>query len=178
MHTPFRTHFEQLEIGRQQIYDLIEPVEPRLLSQAPKPGAWSVLQVMQHLIQTENGSMAYIAKKLHYKTRIPKAGIGTHLRAGLAIVYMRIPIKVKAPAIVANISDVRDPKVVQQEWDEVRQHLNSCLEHFPPEYLDHAVLKHAFAGKITMAHTLRFFIEHQKRHTRQIHRTLSLVTPQ
>lgn len=176
MHPPFRTQFEQLETGRQHIYDLIEPIESSLLSQAPKPGAWSVLQVMQHLIQTENGSMAYIAKKLHYKTGIPKAGIGTHLRAGLAIAYMRIPIKIKAPAIVANISDVRDPKVVQREWDEVRQHLNSCLEHFPPEYLNHAVLKHALVGRITMAHTLRFFIEHQKRHTRQIRRTLSIIT--
>jgi uncharacterized damage-inducible protein DinB len=175
MNESFLSQFDQLEKERQAMYEQIRRQATETLQKQPDPTSWSVVQVMQHLMRSEQGTVNYINKKLHYRTGIPKANLGTSIRSFLLGLYLRSPIKAKAPAFLAEVDPAQTPEDVWQEWTNTRQQLRELIVAFPEEYEHHAILKHAFAGRLTLAQTLRFLIEHQRRHIGQINRVLAGV---
>lgn len=176
MNESYLRQFDQLEQERQAIYEKIRPYDAEILRRNPDPDSWSAVQVMQHLLKTEQGTLTYIGKKLKYRTGIPAAGIGTRIRSFLLNLYLRGPIKAKAPGFLGEVDASADPEEVWAQWNTSRQNMREMIVAFPPEYAQHAILKHAFAGRITLAQTLSFLIEHQRRHTAQLERTLASVT--
>ncbi|MFT7452850.1 MAG: hypothetical protein ACI9VN_003586, partial [Patescibacteria group bacterium] len=71
------------------------------LNWKPKMGKWSVAQVMQHLMKSEDMGLKYVQKKLSFNPKLKNAGILGALRGALIKMYLKIPIKVKAPGIVS-----------------------------------------------------------------------------
>jgi len=174
MNATLKKKFEQLELQKASMLRALEGVPPAVLAASPGPGQWSVLQIVQHLAVSEERSVGYINKKLHYRSGIPKANWLTRLRNLFVQLYLRIPIKISAPQVV-NVH-LMDPPAdlveARQHWEQSRQQLRAMLEDFPQELMNHCVYKHALAGRLRLTHALDFFQGHSQRHFRQIQRTL------
>ena len=126
----------------------------------------------------ERGSFAYLKKKTSYPDALKEAGLSDYFRKIKLFVFLHIPIKVKAPAVVNE--DHFDPEATFEnlvsEWYELRQEIKYFLDNAPNEWLNKLTYRHAFAGRMTFDGMLLFFRYHFTRHRKQIDRTLTKLT--
>jgi DinB superfamily len=145
------------------------------LNWKPKADKWSVLQVVQHLMRSEDLSLKYVQKKLSFNPVLKRAGIGNFFRILLLKIYLRSPFKRKAPAIVNEESfpEVASFWDLAKQWNAQRATLKSFLSSLPDATFKKAVYKHPLAGRLTLEGMLIFHIEHIRRHRKQILNLLS-----
>lgn len=144
------------------------------LTQEPQPGAWSPLQVLYHLMLSEQLSLRYIKKKLSYDPELPKIDWKARLRTFVLDAYLKSPFKRKAPTNVNESNFPDDLSLVQiaKEWQATRQELRLYLEGLEPELFSRQVYKHPISGRMSLAAMLSFFDNHFERHHKQIKRAL------
>jgi len=147
------------------------------LNEQPKEGAWSVLQIMQHLMKAEEGGILYIKKKLSFKPELEKAGVMSNMRSIALNISMSAPIKIKAPEGVSGEQLLTNLTFwdVAKQWKQQRKEMERYLESLPVELYDLDVYKHPLTGKMTLSSMLSFFNKHVDRHTSQIRRTLKKI---
>ncbi len=166
----------QLDEDLRLLLTDLDGYSEKKLNLKPQPNAWSVFQVMHHLTLSEQVSLRYVQKKLSFKPELKKAGIATSLRRSLLKVYLKAPIKVKAPAPVAtDMPDIFTFWEVAKAWKQERQALRELLVALPVEVFDKEIYKHPMVGKVTLSTMLDFFQDHFNRHKKQIYRTLNAV---
>lgn len=139
----------------------------------PRENAWSVVQVMDHLTLAERNSVLYMKKKLSVTTSFKKANLNTFFRLLLLKVALVLPIKYKAPKVVANAKNDNNYAQAKNAWTEVRNALRELLEQFPEQHLDSEIFKHPVAGKFTVVQALDFMQTHFNHHLKQVERIKS-----
>jgi uncharacterized damage-inducible protein DinB len=144
------------------------------LNRKPADGGWSALQTMQHLILTEELSLAYINKKLGFQPELEPAGLGARWRGFLLWAYLSTPFKFKAPKNVGddNLPEHAALADVRSRWQKVRADWAAFFDTMPDDMAGMAVYKHPRAGRLGWAQTLAFFETHFTRHRQQIRRAL------
>lgn len=147
------------------------------LNEQPNPNEWSVLQIMQHLMQAESGSISYVKKKLSFEPELAKAGVLSSFRSVFLNMALSSPIKIKAPAQISGDSLLTDLTFweVAKQWKTQRKELVTYLENLPEDFYTKDLYKHPLSGKMTLSSMLSFFNKHVDRHTRQIKRTLKKI---
>ncbi len=116
------------------------------------------MQILHHLLLVEEGTLAYVRKKLR--------------RNFLLTVFIEMPIKFKAPPGIsgqhlpayATLADTR------ARWEKARQNWAAFLGELPEELLDKQVFKHPFVGRLGWRQTVVFLDGHFRRHGRQLRR--------
>ena len=63
METKLKKKFELMEKDKIAIFQKIKGLDNDLLNSPPEPGKWSIIQILHHLIQAEEGTLNYIKKK-------------------------------------------------------------------------------------------------------------------
>lgn len=159
---------EALEVRRRALFERLEGLDPDLLNRPPGEGRWSMVQVMSHLIRSEELSLSYLQRKVDNPEGLPNVTMKGWLRLLTLAVVLRSPLRFKAPAAAAEVPDNEDPAATRRRWDDVRAGWRSLLEHFPPELRKKGVFRHPFAGRMTIAQTLAFMGEHFRHHEKQI----------
>ena len=157
-----------LEKRRRQLFDRLAGLDPDFLSRRPREGRWSMIQVMCHLIRAEELSLSYIQKKVDKPEGLPDVTVSGWLRVLWLAVALRSPLRIKAPAAAADVPEREDLAKTRRRWDEVRSQWRVLLERFPPELKRKGVLRHPFAGRMTLAQALAFTAEHVRHHEKQI----------
>ncbi len=161
--------FVNLERQRAALIDPLRTLREEQLAFKPTPDQWSIVEVLQHLAASEEGTLRYMGKKNQAAT-LPKASPGCALRSALLTVVLRSPFRFRVP------SRLLEPKKKQslietiEQWDLIRQGLREFLETLPPERTRVEIFRHPLAGYFNIFHTLRFFEEHTKHHEKQIKR--------
>ena len=147
------------------------------LNESPQKGAWSVLQIMQHLMQAELGAVKYIEKKLSFEPALEKAGMMSNMRALALNTFMSVPIKIKAPDGVSGDNLLTDLTFwdVAKQWKQQRNELEIFINNLPSELFEVDLYKHPLTGKMSIGNMLTFFNKHVDRHTSQIRRTLKRI---
>ena len=147
------------------------------LNEKPDEASWSVLQIMQHLMMAEVGSLQYIKKKLSFNPVLEKAGVMAGLRSTLLNLSLKSPFKVKAPKQISGefLSSNTTFWEVAKNWKQQRKVLEEYLYLLPKEIFNKEAYKHPLTGKMKISDMLSFFNTHVNRHTRQIKRTLKKV---
>ena len=145
-----------------------------VLNQSPESGVWSPLQVLNHVLKSETGSLAYVKKKLSFDPQLKKAGIITWFRWILLKVFLYTPLKFKAPKGVATedlpaMTDLAEFKAVIREH---RKLLRSYLENVDAKRFDQEVYRHPIAGRLSLKQMIKFFTHHLYRHSKQIFQRL------
>lgn len=140
----------------------------------PKEGKWSVLQVMLHLMTSENLSIKYVQKKLSFNPELKSAGVFDSGRKAVVSFYMKLPFKVKAPAVVAEdkFPDEAAFWELVKQWKSQREELRSYLGSLPDDVFNKSLYKHPVAGRMSLGAMLSFFIDHFRRHRKQIDKVL------
>jgi len=162
--------FTVLEDQRRSILERLHAMDPQTLRTSPAPGSWSVAQVVLHLAIAEEGMMAYLNKKRSVGGHGP-AGAGAPFRLGLLNLALVLPVKYKAPAVVATVPECSFDEATQR-WDAVRRTMRSTFDTLPEELIGHGLFKHPSAGKFDLVQGIRFMGMHVERHRGQIDRIL------
>lgn len=162
--------FNRLEKNRAGLLASLESLSENQLSYKPGSDRWSINEVIQHLILSEQGTHRYLLKKNQAAT-LPRAGLPAKLRSIGLTLYLRLPVKFKTQAR-ANVVPGGDASLGQlkQEWEAARQDLFRFITELPPERRRILIFRHPFAGYFDIYQTLRFIDEHIKHHFRQIRR--------
>lgn len=163
-----------LEEERGGLLSLLQVRTDEELNHKPGPGKWSAIQVMHHLIISEELSLGYVRKKLSFQPDLKKAGFTEGIRRLVLRVYLGLPFKFKAPK---GVNDEALPSHVPFEdtvrrWDAIRSELAGFMEGVAPGLADKELYKHPLAGRLTLQGMLEFYLTHFRRHREQIIRTL------
>ncbi len=167
--------FERLEEDKSRLLRRTEGLDDAKLNQSPGENQWSVIQVFCHLMRAEELSLDYIQKKIKDRSRLQKAGLGSALRSAALALFLRSPLRFKAPARSAEVPEAQDLPTTVSEWDRVRAEWRAMIAAFPVEIQDQAVFRHPVAGRMSLQQALRFMEEHIRHHAKQIDRILAQV---
>lgn len=169
--TKLLAKLDRLDSNLMRLLNEMSKYNDEQLFQPPAEGAWSPVQVLQHLILAESGSLRYLRKKTSGGlSGIPKSNFGTWLRMQLLNLYLDLPIKFKAPksAGAESFEPVASFAEAADKYRKIREELRSFLESLPEEAFRLEVYRHPYAGRMSLAGMLVFFDEHFNRHEGQI----------
>jgi len=162
---------------QRQVESLLHDLSPHsdaALNKRPPNGGWSVVQVIHHLIISEEQSLRYAQKKLSFNPKLNNAGLMEWLRARTLWFYLNVPIKFNAPPMVGdeNLPAFVTAADTKARWLNIRKEWADYLEQMPPAIAGKAVYRHPIAGRLSWLGMFTFFRTHFDRHLKQIRRNL------
>ncbi|MBC3538132.1 DinB family protein [Rufibacter sediminis] len=173
MHTQLLSSFEKLEKQREEFSQWVEKAPPQAQHRQPSADQWSGAQLLYHLAKVDEMVVLGLEKRLASSKPLKSRKLGTRVRSFLLNLFLRLPIKFKAPAAVREVPEQVVIAEVIQNWKQTRHRLQAILSSFPEDQLQKEVFFHPRSGMITLPQTLRFIYEHHEHHRRQMHRLLS-----
>ena len=171
MNKSVQKEWEVLEIKTKNLIQNLQSVPEEKLVRQPAPGAWSPLQVVQHLMIAEELSEKYMRKKLSFNKPVPKAGFKGAARFRVMKIFNWIGFKIKAPSALTLFPENLRLEELKKSWASQRDALYQYLESLPDETLQGELFKHILAGKMNARHMVGFFSMHLDRHRKQIERS-------
>ncbi len=128
---------------------------------------------MYHLAQVDLQVVTSLEKKLSSGKELKPLRWITRFRAFLLNLFLRLPLKFKAPPAVREVPDEVQILQVIQTWADTRKKLQGILSNLPGNQLQKEIFFHPRAGMLTLPQTLHFMKEHTSHHHRQLKRLLS-----
>jgi len=163
--------FKQVESQREQVLNDVMQLSHDQQNFKPDPESWSILQVLNHLIYSETNMVKYLQKKLLGVESTEKAGIQSSVRSTLLNIFLKLPIKYKAPyAAMPQQEEVYVFDNLKKQWDEVRAEFGKILDQLDTASANKLIFKHPVAGRFNIYQTLSFLQEHIDHHKKQIER--------
>ena len=159
---------EALETEREGLIQLMRSFDNDALSKSPGQGVWSPLEVLRHIIISEEGSLKYVQKKLSFNPKLPRATYLTDLRYRILLGGIYSPFRFKAPAVVVPEPAEYDLESLVSQWQNVSEGLQTYLGQIDPRWLDYQVYKHPLAGRLSLVQMVGFLKHHLLRHKKQI----------
>ncbi|MFB9862569.1 DinB family protein [Rufibacter immobilis] len=173
MQAHLHAFFQQLEQQRQEFSEWVVNAPDSRQHHVPQPGQWSAAQLLYHLAQVDQQVILGLEKRLASGKALRPVRTSTRIKSFLLNLFLRLPIKFKAPPAVREVPEqVEVPEVVQQ-WQDMRARLHQILLSYPEHQLDKEIFFHPRSGMLTLPQTLRFMVEHTEHHRRQMKRLLS-----
>ncbi len=133
----------------------------------PTPDRWSMLMVLQHIIQGEQGMRMTEAELRHNPVR-KQLKPGKMFAVVLDVLEKDIPVEVPDPFVEPDGSKGLDDLATL--WDRERKILCDLLEGVTEETLNDVMFSHPAAGPLDPVRTLQLAIAHFDTHRRQIDR--------
>ena len=166
--------FKKIENKKRHLIELIRSVPEEKYAFQPSSKSWSVGQTANHLFLSEKLSLAYLRKKMSYPDTIPKFHIKSWWSMFVYKYVLRF-VKVKAPKQINMWEEqvVLLPDELDRQWSALRLELWTFLVEKYPQFKNHLVYNHPFAGRLTMKQMLTFFNDHIEHHTHQVKRIIN-----
>ncbi|NUO00508.1 MAG: DinB family protein [Saprospiraceae bacterium] len=164
-----------LDAALEKLEQSLKGYTAEQLNRKPAPNEWSAMQVVNHVLLSESGSLGYLRKKLSNPGAIKKAGFGSAFRTWLLNLTQKVTlVKFKAPSYINedHLPPVSEPEAVFKQWHALRREIRTFMEAQPDEVFAKEAFRHPRAGRITLLQMLLFFEAHFNRHVRQIKRAL------
>ena len=161
--------FRMLEVQRAELLGEFAAWSPRRLCFRPSPDVWSVVEVLDHIVRAETGTINDVRIGL----RNPHV-LGKEERPGIAALdrALRSDQRFKVPA--GAVAIYPDSQVSLSEvagrWEQARRELRSLLETLSPSDVQCGIFCHPFAGWMTVADVLDHFSAHLHHHGFQLAR--------
>lgn len=146
-----------------------EQYNPDQVRQRPQGEGWSLMQAASHLCQAEGSALQYVLKKSQSDT-LADNPFRSAWRVFLIGSVLKLPVKLKAPAVVAVPPHFDDLHALKIEWSRVHNGFEEWIVALPEEKLSKLLFKHPVAGMLTAKDMLSFFRIHFNRHKRQFKR--------
>ena len=174
-HQTLNLELERIEAERNALFHQLQNHDDKELNKKPSPDAWSVIEVLHHLITAEAGSVQYLRKKTQDLNGAQQSGIKEIFRSLLINTFLALPFKIKAPAVASPNISYATLADTRAKWDQVRLDVRKIINDLPGDALDKNWFKHPLAGKISLHQMINFFGNHLERHQHQIWRTIKEV---
>jgi hypothetical protein len=175
MDNKLEKHIEKVEKQRAELMHTLTSLDKNLLNKQPSPNAWSVNQVLMHLMTSEALSMSYIQKKLSYSSNYPKTGGVATARMEMMRFVLWTNVKIKAPKFIDIPYQEFDFVQLSENWANQRARLIDLLRS-QEQIMGMELFKHPLAGKLNLYQMLDFFSLHTARHAKQIEKTVVMIS--
>lgn len=162
-----------LEAFTQARIDFIKQVEQVPREQRSKHPAegWNVLQVMEHVITSEVGTLEYMKKKtLAPFEDIPIAGADSEEGSAQLNRALQSEKKWKAPDVLPDPTGAQSFENMLAYWESLYEKYRVFLENLNPGYYHRAIFKHPISGRLNLTQTLDFLTNHIVHHGYQVKR--------
>ena len=172
-----RTELDALFQGRQDFVNELKSWSADKLTQQPAEGGWCALEVIDHIISSERGTLGYLVKKTssgwdQIPERTPETdAAAVQLHAALeSDGKWGVPVKFPPPA----------PDMTLETLAHTWMHSHNDIAHWigatPDGIAEKLVFKHPIAGRITLEQTLGFLQRHITHHRFQLERIKSAIS--
>jgi len=164
----------ELSATRVALLDRLRDATPAQLSTKPRSDAWSVLEILEHLVLAEQtvlmGWPAY--SELVDKKRTA----GNHIRYLIVMLVLKARIPVRVPSRRMVPTGTPTLNELEARWKSSEAWLHSYVEQLDASGLRKAVFRHPVAGPVTVAQAMRMNLVHVRIHRRQIDKLLRMQT--
>jgi hypothetical protein len=162
-----QSRFDAIEDRRKAFLARLGNMDAAELGYRPRPSAWSLLQVAQHLVLLEQ-------LVLKTATRDPRPGVRRrwwHRIGGWMVAFVfRFGLRVPAPTRMVVPIDQKPLGETAAEWSELRAKLAAFLETCTPERAKALGFRHPLSGPQDVYGALDFLAGHHDHHLRQVAR--------
>lgn len=144
---------------------------------AVKPeNGWNMLQVMEHIIWSENGTLEYMKRK----TKAPWSEIELTTdeedKKSQQLNGALISDKQwRAPDVLPSPAGAQSYENMVAYWDKLRNDYLEFLNDLDVNYHNRLIFKHPFAGRINLFQTIEFLNNHIVHHVHQIKRIAAVI---
>ncbi len=134
-------------------------------------GAWNALQVVDHIINSEKGTLGYMMKKTMAKVKeLPTRGEVEQSAADQLNAALKSDRKWKAPDVLPDPSDNRSLKEMVAYWEGLQLKMREFTSNLDAAYDDKLIFRHPLSGRLDMEQTVTFLANHIEHHMHQIER--------
>ncbi len=169
MHAKLESRFNRLNAKLNSLLKAMDGCSDERLLKAPE-GKWNSLQILHHLLSSEQKSSNYIHKKMQGIQESPKTGMSAAFRSWALRFALGSRIKkYKAPAILGEMPENLDYTSTKENYLHVRKELAELLKDLSEDQLGLALFKHPIAGRMNVLQALGFMEAHMDRHGEQIY---------
>jgi len=162
--------FDEIENLKSSVLNDFEALSRNQLSFKPTARKWSLLQVIEHLMLAETGSINYVNKKMLAPERLEEYSIKTSLRFWTLKLFLKAPIKIKRRPTHVTPTLQPDFEDVKLRWNIARKALRKFIDNYDDVTLKKLVYKHPFSGRLNALQMMLFFKLHINHHKKQINR--------
>ncbi|MBA9079459.1 DinB family protein [Rufibacter quisquiliarum] len=164
--------FQQLEEQRQFLSQWVSAASPAKQETKPAPDKWSAAQVLYHIGFIEQKVLEELQRRLASQKPLRPTSLKTWYRSVVLKLFLRLPLKFKAPKVVREVPSVAHVPAVLEQWQKTRVQLRALLEQFPVDLLNKEIFFHPIAGMLTLPQTLAFLHQHHRHHIPQLKKLL------
>lgn len=176
MKTEFNNRFNQLEAKRKELFEELKSHSDDVINTKPNPKAWSIAEVMLHLMAADEASLIYLQKKILGVTVVGKSGVKGSLKLLILKIAFIIPIKFKAPKVTTPSSKHITLKEINKKWDSIKNDTLELVNKLNGEDFEKELWRHPISGKMNLLQMIDFTVLHFDRHKQQIAKTLKSIT--
>jgi uncharacterized damage-inducible protein DinB len=172
MKSRLKQYFELLEANKRTTWQMLGAVNDEMFHWKKDAKNWSLSQVLDHVIFSEESALNYCNKKLLAGDDIPNATFFNSLKIRVYFLGLKTRLKFKAPKLISNPDNSKSLEEQRKRWDNLRKDYEEFLKMYPQKYLDKAVFRHPLAGRIRLDEMLKFLSTHIVHHQFQISRII------
>lgn len=170
MNNELRGAWQLMEDARLNYLALLHAWTDERLAQQPN-GGWNALQVTEHLIASEYGTLQYLMKKTQASAHELEPSDEQTAEASRKLnLALKSDLKWEAPNVLAPPSGQHSLPSLISRWEELRSAWFSLLSTLDEAYIHRQVFRHPIAGRLDLVQTLAFVENHIHHHVHQIRR--------
>ncbi len=157
--------------AREEFLAELEQMERSLLVVQPAEGGWSALQVVEHILASETGTLGYMQKKTSSGWEALDVAGPEHQAAGEALVSrLRSDERYAAPSVLPVPAGTENADVLLVRWEQLRDEMEGFIFSLDEEFFPKLIFRQPAAGPLHLFHTLEFLAAHIRHHIPQIQR--------
>lgn len=160
-----KDRFVALDKARLSYLASVSDADAAQLRFSPAPGAWSMLDVTEHLVLAEEKSLAGMLKGPPAGTTVTPLA---HLRMALVRLVLKTNIRVKVPVARVVPQGTATLSELVARWGAARRGLELALDPITRDDERVARFRHPIAGWVTADEGVAFLSDHIGHHRRQV----------
>lgn len=160
--------YKAIEVIKDKFLNKVEKLSYEDLNKIPTDRGWSAAQVLYHCAFAESGTILVINKNLAENKVDTKSDIGSILRNIALVLFLKLPLKFKAPKQVSKVPDTITLDEIKKYFDKNTNEFKKILNDLPAELEDKFIFKHPRSGLFNIQQTINFTREHYLHHERQL----------
>lgn len=154
---------------RTALMSRLASLDEELLSRHPKPLAWSILEIVEHLVLAEEDVFGELStldtRPVHHQHW------QHYIRYWLVLSILRFNIPVQAPSRAMLPTGKHTLSALDERWANNQAYLRQFVEPLDRIGAKRAICQHPVIGPLTIAQSVRLLEIHMDRHIRQIRST-------
>jgi len=155
-----------IERKRARLLDEIAATPAAMVSSHPRPGKWSIQEIVEHLVLSEVGVLGDLAALREVQPQ--RRALKHRIRYWVVMFVLRFDIPVQVPSRVLLPRGERSVADLAHQWEEQHRLLGAWLANPEPRQVGQPLFRHPIAGPMTVVESLRMLEVHLDRHTRQV----------